>query len=319
MLKPSMLGLLIAAAAFGASTIYLAVQLRDERAQSEAAGARMRDLQVRIDELERARAGILVDSPDLVEPEPRSDAPLQASPAADATPAAAAAAEVDVRDRAARPVTPRSDASRNLLRANLRSRNRHLYQDVGEALGLSREQAGALIDLLTDQQVAKIDGSRDDGRSGRERNRLNLHEAGDRELTAIADLIGADKIATFREYQNSIPARQEVDTIAQQLEGADAGLSEDQRDRMIAALTEERARVPAPEYLDGASRDEYREAMAAWREDYQTRSSSRAQGILTREQFQAYDDHQRWMAQLRREAEERRAARRAQAATAAGQ
>src|SRR5688572_1516740 len=54
-MKPSMLGLLIAAGAFGASTIYLAAQLNDERAHADEVLEQSRVLSARIAELEAAR------------------------------------------------------------------------------------------------------------------------------------------------------------------------------------------------------------------------------------------------------------------------
>ena len=51
-MKPSMLGLLIAAGAFGASTIYLGVQLKDERAHADRVLEQSRQLSARIAELE---------------------------------------------------------------------------------------------------------------------------------------------------------------------------------------------------------------------------------------------------------------------------
>ena len=53
-MKPSFLGLLIAAVAFGASTIYLAVQLNEERAQADQFIEESRALNARIAELEES-------------------------------------------------------------------------------------------------------------------------------------------------------------------------------------------------------------------------------------------------------------------------
>src|SRR5690349_18386421 len=54
-MKSSALGLAIAAIAFGASTIYLAVQLNEERAQADKVATTMAALNARIAELEKAR------------------------------------------------------------------------------------------------------------------------------------------------------------------------------------------------------------------------------------------------------------------------
>src|SRR5688572_2008970 len=54
-MKPSILGLIIAAVAFAASTDYLTIQLRDERAQADQVADTMRTLNARIAELEKTR------------------------------------------------------------------------------------------------------------------------------------------------------------------------------------------------------------------------------------------------------------------------
>ena len=55
-MKPSMLALLIAAGAFGASTIYLGVQLKNEREQADAFAEQARTLSARLAELDKVRA-----------------------------------------------------------------------------------------------------------------------------------------------------------------------------------------------------------------------------------------------------------------------
>ncbi len=68
---------------------------------------------------------------------------------------------------------------------------------------------------------------------------------------AIADLIGPDKAAQLKEYQESLPARMEFEMLAQQLDGSDAPLSAEQRNKLRALYIEERNRVPQPDYADG--------------------------------------------------------------------
>ena len=53
----------------------------------------------------------------------------------------------------------------------------------------------------------------------------------------------------LEEYQRSMPARQELDMLARQLDGADTPLNEDQQKRLLAVLTEERKRTPSPSHV----------------------------------------------------------------------
>ena len=128
-------------------------------------------------------------------------------------------------------------------------------------------------------------------------------------LAQVTNLIGGDKIELYKQYQDTLPARQEVEMLSRQLEGNDAGLSTDQRDRMITALAEERTRVPAPKLAESASPEEYSKAMTAWQEDYNERSATRARSILTGDQLTAYNEYQQWSKEMRQNIESRRAAR----------
>lgn len=303
-MKPSTLGLLIAAVAFGASTIYLTVTLREERAQADEVLAKMQALQSRIAELETVRAEVLPFDQD----EPGAAPPVAGAPGA--MPAASHTVSEGVTEPPEpgrfgnRPPPPTSDAGRNVLRNNMRATARRLYEDAEEKLGLTKDQANRLIELLTDQQMARMEQMRTGGNDGRTRGRAMEPTAED--LAQISAVIGADRMALFKDYQQTLPARQEVEVITRQLEGADLSLSEDQRDRMVAALTEERTRVTAPVFADFATREEYNEKMTEWQADYNERASSRVRGILDSKQFKSYDEYQQWQLERRQQREARR-------------
>lgn len=294
-MKTSSLSLAIAVLAFGASTIYLAVQLSEERAHSEELADATRALNARIADLENARAappaisgsfGALDMAPGLT----RS----AASPAnADAQPEVFEAALVN-----APPMPPRSAAFQKMIRSQIRAQNRQTYSDAGSELGLSREDANKLIDLLTEQQVSGIGASRDVADVA---ERERLMDASLREYkTQIADLLGPEKLKLLEEYQQSIPARQELDMLARQLEGSDAAaLSSDQRKRLIAALTEERKRVPVPVPSERGGPDEYAKLYSDWQDDYSARVASQARPILNAEQYAAFDEYQQAQKEMR--------------------
>ena len=127
----------------------------------------------------------------------------------------------------------------------------------------------------------------------------------------MSALIGAGKMDEYKAYQETIPSRQEVDMLSRQLEASDASLSSDQRDRMVAALAEERKRVPSPKMSESVSREEYNKAMAAWQDDYNQRAATRAGSILSSEQQSTYSEFQQWGREMRQQMEQRRAAREA--------
>jgi len=319
-MKPSMLGLLIAAGAFGASTVYLGLQLQEEReradqilAQSQALNARLADMERARAELEAVKAVGLLPPPSAVSAPGRPEPPLPAPPEADQ-----ATSPGDPRSFRPGPPPERSEAFQKMVRSQVRGNNKRLYADIGTKLGLSPEEANKLIDLITDQQVSMMERAREARSSGNPVDRSTLMEKLNQEnLAQVSDLIGGDKIELYKQYQDTLPARQEVEMLSRQLEGNDAALSTDQRNRMITALADERSRVPAPKFSESASPEEYNKAMTAWQEDYNERSAARARSILSGDQLAAYNEYQQWSKEMRQNFESRRAGR-AAAAPAAG-
>jgi hypothetical protein len=196
-----------------------------------------------------------------------------------------------------RPPPPRSEAMQKMMRAQIRAQNKRLYADVGPALGLSRDEANKLIDLLTDQQS----GAFEPFHEGKEAEEFqNAWAEKQRRLQAeITELLGDDKAASLQEYQKSLPARQELEMLARQLEGYDAPINEAQRQRLLKVMVEERDRIPAPDYVDGTDIVEYEKSRAAWDEAYNERVASQARSILDTPQLNAYAEYQQAQKDMR--------------------
>jgi outer membrane murein-binding lipoprotein Lpp len=297
-MKASGLSLAIAVLAFGASTIYLAVQLSEERAHSEQLADATRALNARIAELEKTRdEGRIAINGTFgsinLPPGAMQNAQLPPPPAAtEWQPDAQAAVGVNGPF-----VPPQSEAFQKMMRAQMRSHNKQMYADVGAQLGLTREEVNKLIDLLTDQQTSglAIPGGVTDPA---EIQRL-MEEALRENKAKIASLLGPDKLESFEEYQRSLPARQELDMLARQIEGSDAApLNEDQRKRLLAALIEERKRIPSPQFPTGTDDGDFAKTYSEWQADYNARVAAQARGILNAEQYTAYDDYLKWQKEM---------------------
>jgi hypothetical protein len=189
-----------------------------------------------------------------------------------------------------------------MMRLQLRADNKRMYADVGASLGISKETTSKLIDLLTEQQLA---GFGSDGESpwtndpSEARRRFEERQrAGN---AAIEELIGPEKMLALREYQQSLPARQEFETVVTQLEGNDVVLTPEQRRRLLAAYVEERQRVPAPGFARDHARDPaaYQQAFADWQDDYSDRLSAEASNILDATQLAAFNEVQELQREMR--------------------
>jgi hypothetical protein len=292
------------------------VQLRDERTHADQVLEQSRQLSARIAELEKERAEL--ESLRLASGGSEIDAAMTAGRSPDVPPEAILASATP-ESRNSEPerfgppagASPRSEAMQKMMRAQLRANLKRMHADLAEKLGLSKDDANKLIDLMVDQQMAMMERGRQErgGNLTPEQRAAAFAEQQQKNQTEVVALIGADKAGEYEAYQESMPARQEVDMLARQLDSNDAGLSKEQRDRMVSALSEERKRVPAPKFSETTSREEYNQAMSTWQEDYNQRAASRASSILTSDQQTAYTEYQQWNKEMRQQFEERRAAR----------
>ena len=296
-MKAPLLGLIVASAAFGASSIYLWNQLEEERARAAQVEQTTRALKARVAELEKARnlfeAARPGSSRGFISGQIDSSSPMAAAPPA---PDAKAAGESD------KPVWSNvrhepSPAMLKMMRSQLRANNRRIYADLGEKLGLSQETSLKLIDLLTDQQVPNperlrpTDDPAEARRIGQEWQRQNEQ--------AISDLIGPDKAEALKEYQTTLPARMEVDNLARQLEGSDLALSTEQRKKLVDVYVAERERVPQPIFFEGMDGEAFNKTLYEWQEDYEGRIAAEASHILNPEQLATYNEMQQWQKEMR--------------------
>lgn len=96
-----------------------------------------------------------------------------------------------------------------------------------------------------------------------------------------------------------MPARGEVEMIARQLEGTDAPLKDDQRGKLVAALAEERGRVPMPQFDGNGDPETYSKLLNDWQADYEQRANAQARAILDNEQYSTYSEYQQWQKEMR--------------------
>jgi hypothetical protein len=297
-MKAPILGLAVATVAFAGSSVYLWSQLNQERARADDLNRRLNE---RVAELERTRGDLdehrLDAGPGLFAPGQTPAIPPTATNAGPQSVGETVDSAVALNLQGPRP--DRVPGYQKMMRGQIRANNRRMYGDVAEQLGLSKEDAGKLIDLLSEQQLANMTRAQDSTNPAEIRQEWEQFRR--EQQSQIVDLIGADKAEELRKYQDSMPARGEVEMIARQLEGSDAPLKEDQRKRLVTVLTEERARVPMPEFNGGADQQQYAKAANEWQADYDQRVNAQARGILDSEQYNAYSEYQQWQREMREE------------------
>lgn len=121
------------------------------------------------------------------------------------------------------------------------------YPDLARELGLSPEQAGKLLDLLANNQLATLGsalGSRTDGSSPQDL-RSTAQEAQLKQDEEIRTLLGDAKAQQWKEYQDTLPARQEVARFRTSLEAGGQSLSQGQQRQLTSVLAAEQKRSSA--------------------------------------------------------------------------
>ncbi|HKU91633.1 MAG TPA: hypothetical protein VJP84_17715 [Steroidobacteraceae bacterium] len=298
-MKAPILGLAIATVAFAGSSVYLWQQLDQERARAVEVGKKSAQLEARLAQLEKARAQLaerrMASTGNFTTGQIDSAHPAAAAPPPPAAELAQSAKSEDPVWTMRRP--ERSPAFQKMMRSQIRANNKRVYSDVGTKLGLDKETTNKLIDLLTEQQVPNFDAPRDiNDPTDWQRYQEEKHR---QDQARISDLIGPDKAVALQEYQETLPARMEVDMLARQLEGYDAALSADQRKRLIDVYVEERKRVPMPEGYEGMDPETYQKSVASWQDDYNRRTAEEAQRILSSDQLTAFNEMQQWQKEMR--------------------
>ena len=281
------------AATFAAASIYLGLQLRDTRGQLAREEQARVDAQARIgvldDDLRRLRAELTDMETEIPPSLPASAAkPALASQQQPASP---------VRPDMAPPATARSarrgnlddsPAARNAMRLQQEVRLRRRYTDLQAELGLDPALTDKLFDLLADHQQAESNDTRayEGDRLGRQAIEAAARQKRDAEIEA---LLGPDKAAEFRSFEQTIPARMQVSRIGESMAAASVPLSETQRKSMITAVAGELASGPPPErFKDGKLDPDYEARFLDWQADYSRRVQASVAPMLNAEQARHY-------------------------------
>jgi hypothetical protein len=190
-----------------------------------------------------------------------------------------------------------SPAAQRYMRAQMKASMRRQYEDVGQALGLSQEQANKLIDVLSEPQTRMIGLPK--GPMDRASIMQAAQDAKKRSEDAVAALIGQDKLPQWQEYQKTMPERMQATQVRDELQRMGTPLSDDQRTQLVDILIEQRQQNPRPVYDYSAPSEETRQAWTKWQDDADKALLERAKSVLTKEQYEHYRDYQEWQTEMR--------------------
>ncbi len=299
-LKATIIGLVVSTAAFGATTVYFWQQFSEASVQAEEVAEANRRLNARVAELEQIREQFMSRRSG-------GDHPFNAGVIAHHPTGAVAAVSsesvnkegVPTRDGAAFATTNRAPMPPSMiktLRNQMRAQNAKTYFDLKSRLGLSQEDADKLLDLITEQQTASFNQPREVTDSNNQEAMRNDWQRIDGQIN---DLLGSAKAAEYGDYKKEMPARMEVAMLAQQFDSSEAPLNDQQRARLVTALSEERDSVPMPSFSNATKPEQYTQEYEAWQADYEHRVTERARTILSSAQLTVYDEYQQFQKDMR--------------------
>lgn len=256
----------------GSAFCYVYAELSTERAKSST--------RVATDDVDRGLLGARLQrcSALTADLEPTEPSP----PAAKEPPQTSVASDPDGE------ISPaRMQVTRELSRRRQEIVLRRRYGSLGEELHLMPEDERALLSLLLDQQIRRLEMVR---MHAGDRARLNdslseLHLRHEAELMAAL----GDRYLPFEDYQRSLGERMEIELVSLQMEAADAPLRDDQRRELLALMVDERDSIPRPARLPGFSLQEHMAKQQEWQVRYEQRVRDRAAGVLSADQLRQYD------------------------------
>jgi hypothetical protein len=190
---------------------------------------------------------------------------------------------------------PMPPGMRKMMQKQMRESLQRVHEDIGSELGLTDEQASALIDLLAERNTFEPFA----GMNNPEDMRRKAEELHRKQQADLRALLGDDKMARFAEYQRSEGVRQELGQVQEQLTALDVPLKPEQRKQLLTAMIEDQERYPQPTFQPGGAPEDVRSQFNEWQQGREERLLEAARGVLTSKQMKVYRDYQEYQRAMR--------------------
>ena len=254
--------------------IYLGIELAESRAATKEAMEHAQALEARLARFEAERLARAAQSGGgaIAARPPGGSAPRAAMVAADT-----ATMDLEIM-RSGASVSPEM---RRYRHAQARTNSKRLYADFVTEQGLSDDEARALYDLMASNEIAEAS--------------LLTQPAEDslahqREFSAAASgLLGATRASELDTYRKTLMMRFELAALADQLEGSNTPLSEEQRRAILRSLSD-RSQLQQPAIAPGQTDEQVLRTYSEWQESQAARFASLVRSTLTAAQLKHYDD-----------------------------
>jgi hypothetical protein len=303
-MKTATLILLGTSTAFAVTSVYLTHRVREGRTVVLQTQAERSQLATRVKQLEQEQQLLASEVETLRATDGPAIAPAPARVVSNSQ-AAPQATRATVENRPPvfttfRAGPPQSPIMQKMMRTRMRQSLARTYEDVGEAVGLSGEQSGKLLDLLAEQATPWTVEPWPADAEGQAAMRRKMQEKAQKQQADLAALIGPERMPQFAEYQKTLPARHDLLNLQEQFAAAEVPLNEEQRRQLLDKLIDDQKRNDRPTFIPGPSPEETRAQVLAWENERDARMLENVQGVLTPEQLAVLRDHQEYEREMRK-------------------
>jgi hypothetical protein len=190
---------------------------------------------------------------------------------------------------------------KEMIRAQQKVMLDRMYGSLPNYLNLPADKLDALKEVLSDRQMALVDagitamsGSESDRKQALEESKAIKSDYDQK----IQELLGPQDYPAFQQYEQTAAERMSVQMFKQALP-ADAALTEQQEDNLIAAMYQERKALPTSSLMNNQNTDpsqltdERVAEMEKQMEQLQQRYADRAAAILTPAQLEQFTTWQK--------------------------
>lgn len=197
------------------------------------------------------------------------------------------------------PMTPKSPAAQRYLKWENRGLVLRQNEGLAEALRLTPQEAEKLYDVLADQMTRMRVAPRM-ALNDINAMRKQAEEIKARDDAEIAKVIGQNRMPLWKDFQESLVYRAQVQNVRDQLQMMGVPLSDDQRQQLLDMFLQDRQLpYPRPEENASTSIEERIAQSNKWQEENDRKQLERMKPVLTKEQYSRYADYQAYMAEMR--------------------
>lgn len=202
-------------------------------------------------------------------------------------------------------------AFRKMMKPQMEAQMKKMYGDLFKKLNLAPDAEKKLTDLIVEQSLSAMDmggniysGDKDKLNQSADEFKTKQQEF-DRQ---IADLLGTDGAAQYKDYQKSLPDRMALDGLRGQLNGADS-LQPQQADALLKIMGEERTNGPQMKLGDqsdpaGAMKElgtpGALDRFVEYQNSLNQRVANRAISVLTPTQYKQFQDFQKQQIEMQK-------------------